>query len=212
LNKAARGGRCHCKLRRTNWKEDRFHSVSKLTLKAIEARKHWLTVEWLPKYAPELNDIEIVWHDLKAHHLAHQTFADADALERTRARPPMRVISVNLGLPRTVQWKGKTVSTAIFKTPVSDRITLRFLNLDGDRQADLSVHGGRDKAVYAYPAEYYAYWHREFPDMALPWGMFGENLTTEGLREDDLQVATGFASAPLRSSSRSRECHASSLA
>ena len=100
----------------------------------------------------------------------------------------MKVISVNLGLPRTVQWKGKTVSTAIFKTPVSDRITLRFLNLDGDRQADLSVHGGRDKAVYAYPAEYYAYWHREFPDMALPWGMFGENLTTEGLREDDLQV------------------------
>ncbi len=56
--------------------------VSKLTLKALEARKHWLTVEWLPKYAPELNDIEVVWHDLKAHHLAHQTFADADALDR----------------------------------------------------------------------------------------------------------------------------------
>ena len=56
--------------------------VSKLTLKAIEARKHWLTVEWLPKYAPELNDIEVVWHDLKARHLAHQTFADADALDR----------------------------------------------------------------------------------------------------------------------------------
>jgi len=55
--------------------------VSKLTLKAIEARKHWLTVEWLPKYAPELNDIEVVWHDLKAHHLAHHTFADADALD-----------------------------------------------------------------------------------------------------------------------------------
>ena len=100
----------------------------------------------------------------------------------------MKVISVNLGLPRTVQWKGKTVSTAIFKTPVSGQITLRLLNLDGDRQADLSVHGGRDKAVYAYPAEYYAYWHREFPDTALPWGMFGENLTTQGLREDDLQV------------------------
>ena len=56
--------------------------VSKLTLKALEARKHWLTVEWLPKYAPELNDIEVVWHDLKAHHLAHQTFTDADALDR----------------------------------------------------------------------------------------------------------------------------------
>lgn len=56
--------------------------VSKLTLKALEARKHWLTIEWLPKYAPELNDIEVVWHDLKAHHLAHQTFADAAALDR----------------------------------------------------------------------------------------------------------------------------------
>ena len=70
----------------------------------------------------------------------------------TRPPPTTKVVSVNLGLPREVQWKGKTVSTAIFKTPVSGRITLRFLNLDGDRQADLSVHGGRDKAVYAYPA------------------------------------------------------------
>ena len=55
--------------------------VSKITLKALEARKHWLTVEWLPKYAPELNDIEVVWHDLKAHHLAHQTFSGIDDLE-----------------------------------------------------------------------------------------------------------------------------------
>ena len=68
----------------------------------------------------------------------------------------MKVISVNVGLPRTVQWKGKAVSTGIFKTPVSGRIHLRTLNLDGDRQADLSVHGGRDKAIYAYPAEHYA--------------------------------------------------------
>jgi ferredoxin-NADP reductase/MOSC domain-containing protein YiiM len=104
----------------------------------------------------------------------------------------MKVISVNLGLPRTVQWKGKTVSTAIFKTPVSDRITLRFLNLDGDRQADLSVHGGQNKAVYAYPVEHYAHWQRKFPDMALPWGMFGENLTTEGLWEDAVLVGDRF--------------------
>jgi len=55
--------------------------TSKLTLKALEARKHWLTVEWLPKYAPELNDIEVVWHDLKALHLAHQTFTDTDDLD-----------------------------------------------------------------------------------------------------------------------------------
>ena len=110
----------------------------------------------------------------------------------SRTPPSMKVISVNLGLPRTVQWKGKAVSTAIFKTPVSDRITLRFLNLDGDRQADLSVHGGQNKAVYAYPAEHYAFWHHEFPDLALPWGMFGENLTTEGLREDTVQVGDRF--------------------
>src|SRR5215510_1858870 len=105
----------------------------------------------------------------------------------------MRVISVNVGLPRTVQWKGKAVSTGIFKAPVSGRIHLRTLNFDGDRQADLSVHGGPDKAVYVYPAEHYAYWHQELPDMTLPWGMFGENLTTEGLQEDDtLQIGDRF--------------------
>src|SRR5262245_49721656 len=104
----------------------------------------------------------------------------------------MRVISVNVGLPRTVQWKGKAVSTCIFKEPVSGRLPLRTLNLDGDRQADLSVHGGPDKAVYVYPTEHYAYWHRELPDMTLPWGMFGENLTTEGLQEDTLQIGDRF--------------------
>ncbi len=106
--------------------------------------------------------------------------------------PSMKLISVNAGLPRAVQWKGETVSTGIFKTPVSGRTTLRFLNLDGDRQADLSVHGGQDKAVYAYPVEHYAYWRREFPDMTLPWGMFGENLTTEGLQEDAVLVGDRF--------------------
>jgi MOSC domain-containing protein YiiM len=105
----------------------------------------------------------------------------------------MKVISVNVGLPRTVQWKGKAVSTGIFKAPVSGRIHLRTLNFDGDRQADLSVHGGPDKAVYVYPAEHYVYWQRELPDMTLPWGMFGENLTTEGLQEDDtLQIGDRF--------------------
>jgi MOSC domain-containing protein YiiM len=107
--------------------------------------------------------------------------------------PPMKVVSLNLGLPQTVQWKGKAVSTGIFKASVSGRIALRPLNFDGDRQADLSVHGGPDKAVYVYPAEHYAYWRRELPDMALPWGMFGENLTTEGLQEEDaLQVGDRF--------------------
>src|SRR5262249_10439451 len=104
----------------------------------------------------------------------------------------MRVISVNVGLPRTVQWKGKAVSTGIFKAPVSGRIHLRTLNFDGDRQADLSVHGGPDKAVYVYPVEHYAYWHRELPDMTVTWGIFGENLTTAGLQEDTLQIGDRF--------------------
>src|SRR5215813_12670553 len=104
----------------------------------------------------------------------------------------MKIISVNVGLHRTVQWKGEAVSTGIFKAPVSGRLPLRTLNFDGDRQADLSVHGGPDKAVYAYPAEHYAYWRRELPDMTLPWGMFGENLTTEGLQEDTLQIGDRF--------------------
>jgi MOSC domain-containing protein YiiM/NAD(P)H-flavin reductase len=104
----------------------------------------------------------------------------------------MKVLSVNVGLPRTVLWKGKPVSTGIFKTPVSGRITLRTLNFDGDRQADLSVHGGSDKAVYAYPVEHYSYWRSELPDMTLPWGIFGENLTTEGLPDDTLKIGARF--------------------
>jgi MOSC domain-containing protein YiiM len=80
-------------------------------------------------------------------------------------------------------YKGATINTGIFKQPVSGRVALRTLNLDGDRQADLSVHGGPHKAVYAYPSEHYAYWRKELPGMNLPWGGFGENFTTEGLGE-----------------------------
>lgn len=104
----------------------------------------------------------------------------------------MRVVSVNVGLPHEVVWKGKTVLTGIFKEPVEGRVAVRQLNLDGDRQADLSVHGGLDKAIYAYPAEYYQYWRKEFPDMKLPWAMFGENLTTEGLSEDTVNIGDHF--------------------
>jgi MOSC domain-containing protein YiiM len=100
----------------------------------------------------------------------------------------MRIVSVNVGRPRTVTWRGRPVTTAIFKEPVAGRVPVRRLNLEGDGQADLSVHGGTDKAVYVYPAEHYADWRRELPDLELPWGMFGENLTTEGLREDDVHV------------------------
>ncbi|MDZ7953528.1 MAG: MOSC domain-containing protein [Nostoc sp. DedQUE12b] len=104
----------------------------------------------------------------------------------------MKLISVNVGLPREVTWKGKTVSTGIFKEPVSDRVTVRSLNLDGDGQADLTVHGGADKAVYLYPFEHYEYWRGELPDTELPLGIFGENFTTTGLKEEEVNIGDRF--------------------
>jgi MOSC domain-containing protein YiiM len=99
-----------------------------------------------------------------------------------------KVISANVGQPREVTWKGTQVSTAIFKSPIEGPIEVKQLNLRGDRQADLSVHGGPYKAVYGYPSEHYAYWRQELPQADLPWGAFGENLTTEGLFEDSLHI------------------------
>jgi MOSC domain-containing protein YiiM len=104
----------------------------------------------------------------------------------------MHIISVNVGQPREVRWKGRRVSTGIFKQPVAGRVAVRRLNLDGDRQADLTVHGGEEKAVYAYPAEHYDYWRQELPGVELPWGTFGENLTTWGLLEDAVNVGDQF--------------------
>ena len=100
----------------------------------------------------------------------------------------MRLISVNVGLPREVSWQGGTVTTGIFKQPVAGRVRVRQLNLDGDRQADLDVHGGPSKAVYVYPSEHYPYWRDKFPDIEMPWGMFGENFTLEGLLEDQVNI------------------------
>ena len=100
----------------------------------------------------------------------------------------MKVISVNVALPRLVAWKGQTFNTGIFKEPVGGPVMMRRLDLDGDRQADLSVHGGPYKAVYAYPSEHYEFWRKELPGMDLPWGQFGENLTTEGLNENDTHI------------------------
>jgi MOSC domain-containing protein YiiM len=91
-----------------------------------------------------------------------------------------------------VIWQGRSVSTGIFKDPVAGRVSLQTLNLDGDRQADLSVHGGLTKAVYAYPSEHYAYWRTELPDLSLPWGMFGENLTVEGMDESTVHIGDRF--------------------
>jgi len=104
----------------------------------------------------------------------------------------MKIISVNVGLPRLVLRNGEPVSTGIFKEPVEGRVMLRTLNLDGDRQSDLSVHGGPEKAVYLYPSEHYEFWKRELPDMDLPWGMFGENFTSTGLLETEVQIGDRF--------------------
>ena len=104
----------------------------------------------------------------------------------------MRIVSLNVGLPREVTWQGKVVTTGIFKEPVDVAVMLRTSNLDGYGQADLSVHGGISKAVYAYPSEHYAFWRAEFPEMNLPWGMFGENFTTEGLLEEEIYIGDRF--------------------
>jgi MOSC domain-containing protein YiiM len=104
----------------------------------------------------------------------------------------MRVVSLSVGLPREVEWDGHTVLTSIFKAPVNRRLRVTTLNFEGDEQSDLKVHGGVDKAVYAYPSEHYAYWRHELPGMALPWAVFGENLTTEGLLEADVRIGDRF--------------------
>jgi len=87
-----------------------------------------------------------------------------------------------------VQWRGKTVTTSIFKAPVTGRVRVNRLNLAGDEQSDLTVHGGVDKAVYVYPSEHYPYWREQLPDFPLPWGAFGENFTTDGLFEEDIRI------------------------
>lgn len=104
----------------------------------------------------------------------------------------MKLISLNVALPRIVESNGEPVTTGIFKEPKRGPVMLRTLNLDGDRQADLTVHGGVSKAVYGYPVEHYEFWKRELPGMNLPFGMFGENFTTEGLLEDALNVGDRF--------------------
>ena len=104
----------------------------------------------------------------------------------------MKVISVNVGLPRTHLWHDREVLTSIFKSPVNGPVMMYRLNLEGDRQSDLENHGGKSKAVYAYPAEHYEFWRKELPWTELPWGAFGENLTIEGIREDETFVGDQF--------------------
>jgi MOSC domain-containing protein YiiM len=104
----------------------------------------------------------------------------------------MKLVALSVGLPREVEWRGRVIQTSIFKLPVSGRTHVGRLNIEGDQQSDLSVHGGPEKAVYAYPAEHYAFWRTELPDTQLAWGAFGENFTTEGLLEDEVCIGDGY--------------------
>jgi MOSC domain-containing protein YiiM len=108
-------------------------------------------------------------------------------------RLSMKLVSLNTGLPREVQWRGQIVSTGIYKEPVEGRVALRQLNLDGDRQADLSVHGGEHKAVYCYPLAHYDYWKKELPGRDLPLAIFGENFTIDGLLENSVHLGDRFS-------------------
>jgi MOSC domain-containing protein YiiM len=103
-----------------------------------------------------------------------------------------KILSINVSLPKEIDFERQKVTTGIFKEPIEGRIMLRTLNLDGDKQADLTVHGGPDKAVYAYPIEHYEFWRKVYPDMQMPNGMFGENFTIEGLMEIDVNVGDIF--------------------
>jgi MOSC domain-containing protein YiiM len=103
-----------------------------------------------------------------------------------------KILSVNVSLPKEIDFEGQKVTTGIFKEPVEGRVMLRTLNLDGDKQADLTVHGGPDKAVYAYPIEHYEFWRKVFPNMEMPNGMFGENFTIEDLMENEVTIGDIF--------------------
>jgi len=106
----------------------------------------------------------------------------------------MKVISVNVGRPREILHEGRVIRTGIFKEPVAGRVRVTALNLAGDEQADLTVHGGPSKAIYVYPSEHYEFWRKELPEMNFSWGMFGENLTTEGLLETQVNVGDRLCS------------------
>ncbi|MEO8447239.1 MAG: MOSC domain-containing protein [bacterium] len=112
----------------------------------------------------------------------------------------MKLLSINTGLPKDFQWQGKTISTSIFKSPVNRSCKVKFLNIEGDKQADLVDHGGIDKAVYSYDYKYYPYWKKTLARNDWEYGMFGENLTTQGLTDDKVRIGNIYriGSAMLR--------------
>ena len=105
----------------------------------------------------------------------------------------VKLVSIAAGLPKEVEWQGKKIRTSIFKTPLTGPAQVRRLNIDGDQQSDLTVHGGPDKAVYAYPSEHYPFWRENFPALEFSWGMLGENFTTEGLDERATNIGDRFS-------------------
>ena len=105
---------------------------------------------------------------------------------------PVRIASVNVGLPSALEFDGRSVVSGIVKAPVAGPTMVRATNLDGDRQADLRVHGGPDKAVYAYPIQHYAHWTAHLGRELAPYGYFGENLTVEGMDEAEVRIGDVF--------------------
>src|SRR5665811_846906 len=104
----------------------------------------------------------------------------------------MKIISTNIGEARTINWKNREVKTGIFKFPVNEPIFLGKENVENDNVIDRRYHGGIDKACYLYSAEHYNYWQKKYPKLEMPWGMFGENLTVEGLHEATINIGDIF--------------------
>jgi MOSC domain-containing protein YiiM len=113
-------------------------------------------------------------------------------MNHTKTTNPAKILSICVSKAKIKNYGEHQILTGIFKDPVQGKIALRKLNLDGDQQADLTVHGGKDKALYIYPSEHYPYWKTELPGMELPFGTFGENLTTEGLLESSVCIGDEF--------------------
>jgi MOSC domain-containing protein YiiM len=103
----------------------------------------------------------------------------------------MKVLSTNIGQPKEVLWQGVKVKTGIYKEPV-EAISIRKFFVEGDNVSDLRVHGGESKAVYGYPSEHYEFWGNEYPALTMNWGMFGENITTEGLLEKEILIGSVY--------------------
>lgn len=100
----------------------------------------------------------------------------------------MKIISVNTGKSQTIEWKGRQVETGIFKYPAGNSVFLGTEDVDNDQVMDRKYHGGKDKACYLYSAGHYEFWKKRYPDVEMIWGMFGENLTVEGLDESQIHI------------------------